>query len=97
MWELLVKFCNVQLERENSAYRFVGTEIVEGTDQNEITSIEEVLKGPKAVRIYFERALALLSDRRAPDFRNSIKESISAVEAICRLIADSHTDISARQ
>jgi hypothetical protein len=90
--QLLVKFCNVQLERKNSAYRFVGTEIVEVTDQTEITSIEEVLKGPKAVRIHFERALALLSDRRMPDFRNSIKESISGVEAICRLIANRHSD-----
>jgi hypothetical protein len=83
---------NVQLERENSAYRFVGVEIVEITDQTEITSIEDALAGPRGVRIHFERALALLSDRRAPDFRNSIKESISAVEAVCRLIANSHSD-----
>ena len=83
---------NVQLERENSAYRFVGTEIVEVTDETEITSIEEALNGPKAARIHFERALDLLSDRRAPDFRNSIKESISAVEAVCRLIANSQSD-----
>jgi uncharacterized protein (DUF1810 family) len=89
---LLIKYANVQLERENSAYRFVGTEIVEITDQTEMTSIEEALTGPKAIRIHFERAVALLSDRRAPDFRNSIKESISAVEAICRLIANSHSD-----
>jgi len=89
---LLIKYANVQLERENSAYRFVGTEIVEVTDKTEIASIEEALAGPKAVRIHFERAVALLSDRRAPDFRNSIKESISAVEAICRLITNSHSD-----
>jgi hypothetical protein len=89
---LLIKFVNVQLERENSAYRFVGTDIVEITDRQELTSIEEALAGPKAARIHFERALDLLSDRRAPDFRNSIKESISAVEAICRLIAGSHGD-----
>jgi hypothetical protein len=89
---LLIGFVNAQLERENSAYRFVGAEIVEVTDQTEIASIEEALEGPKGVRIHFERALALLSDRRAPDFRNSIKESIRAVEAICRLIAGSHSD-----
>jgi hypothetical protein len=88
----LINLVNVQLERENSAYRFVGVEIVEITDQTEITSIEDALAGPRGVRIHFERALALLSDRRAPDFRNSIKESISAVEAVCRLIANSHSD-----
>ena len=31
-------------------------------------------------------ALAKLTDRESPDFRNSIKESISAVEALCCLI-----------
>lgn len=28
-----------------------------------------------------------MSDKTSPDYRNSIKESISAVEAICKLIA----------
>jgi hypothetical protein len=28
----------------------------------------------------------MLSDREAPDYRNSIKESISAVESACRLV-----------
>jgi len=33
------------------------------------------------------RALELLSDRKQPDYRNSIKESISAVEATCQVFA----------
>jgi len=89
---LLIKRVNVQLERENSAYRFVGSEVVQITDATEIGSIEEALLGPKAAKIHFDRALAMLSDRRTPDFRNSIKESISAVEAICRLVAGSQKD-----
>jgi hypothetical protein len=36
-----------------------------------------------------KRALDLLADRKSPDYRNSIKESISAVEAICSLVAGS--------
>src|SRR2546421_5002675 len=35
---------------------------------------------------HLDRALELLSDRVAPDFRNFIKESISAVEALSRLL-----------
>ena len=89
---LLVKHANIQLERENAAYRFVGSEIVEITDKTEITSIEEAISGPKIVKNHLERALDLLSDRRAPDFRNSIKESISAVEAVCRLVTNSRSD-----
>jgi hypothetical protein len=89
---LLVKFANVQLERENSAYRFVGSEIVEITSPTEIAAIEDALTGPKAARIHFDRALAMLSDRKNPDFRNSIKESISGVETVCRLVAGSEKD-----
>lgn len=89
---LLVKHANIQLEKENSAYRFVGSEIVEITDRVEIASIEDALAGPKAVRAHLERAIDLLSDRRSPDFRNSIKESISGVEAMCRLLTNSPGD-----
>ncbi len=35
---------------------------------------------------HFKTALELLSDRTSPDYRNSIKESIIAVEAISKLI-----------
>lgn len=32
------------------------------------------------------KSLELFADRKSPDYKNSIKESISAVEAICKLI-----------
>ena len=32
--------------------------------------------------------MSFLSDRKNPDYRNSIKESISAVESICKIIAE---------
>lgn len=79
--------CNIVLERELSAYRFVKGEIVEITSKEEISEIEEALDTPfKTVTSHLENALKLFSDRKSPDYRNSIKESISAVEAICRLI-----------
>jgi len=84
-------FCeqvNQYLEQENSAYRFISGEIVEITDENEISAIEEgIKKGPKAVSEHLNVSLRLLSDRKKPDYRNSVKESISAVEAACRLIS----------
>jgi hypothetical protein len=81
------KVCNGFLERELSGYRFVGRRIVEVTGKEEIAEIEQALQGPlPTVRAHFETALALMSDRKSPDYRNSIKESISAVEAICRSI-----------
>lgn len=36
---------------------------------------------------HLQSALSLLADRRSPDYRNSIKESISAVESLCRTLA----------
>lgn len=81
------RLCNAVLKQELSGYRFVGRTIVEVTAKEEIAEIEQALESPlPTVRAHFERALALMSDRKTPDYRNSIKESISAVEAICRSI-----------
>lgn len=78
---------NMFLEDENAAYRIVDNEIVDITDQNEIEAIETALdKSAKTIKIHLSRSLALLSDRKKPDYRNSIKESILAVEAACQLL-----------
>ena len=85
----LIKLCNSFLESELSAYRFVGGKITQITSQEEISEIEEALnisKPFKTVSVHIKRALALFSDKKSPDYRNSIKESISAVEAICKLV-----------
>ena len=82
-----MKTCDEVLEEESSAYRFVGGKITEITSEEEISEIEEALETPLTpVRTHLDDALKLLSDRKLRDYRNSIKESISAVEAICRLI-----------
>jgi len=82
-------FCNHVLERELSAYRFVGGKITQVTSKEEISEIEEALeisKPLKGANTHLKKALELLADRKSPDYRNSIKESISAIEAICNLI-----------
>lgn len=79
---------NSFMQSENSAYRIVDDEVVEITDEHEIEAIESALdKGIKASRSHLSRALDLLSDRKQPDYRNSIKESVSAVEAACQVLA----------
>lgn len=81
--------CNLVLKEELSAYRFVGKQITEVTSEKEVSEIEQAMDTPlKAVNTHIESALKLMSDRKSPDYRNSIKESISAVEAICRVIAN---------
>jgi len=86
------KFCNKMLERELSGYRFVGNMITKITDENELKEIEEAIEKSKktklsGVNLHLKSALSKLSDRKSPDYRNSIKESISAVEAISQIIS----------
>ncbi len=82
--------CNGFLETELSGYRFVGEQIVPITSEEEIAEIEEALQVPASlepVAIHLKSALDKFSDRKSPDYRNSIKESISAIEAMSNLIA----------
>ena len=82
-----IESCNQVLEREKSGFRFIGKWITPITDKKEIAEIEEALASPfKAVNAHLESALKLMSDRKSPDFPNSIKESISSVEAMCRIV-----------
>jgi AbiJ N-terminal domain 4 len=83
--------CDFVMEREFSAYRFIGTTIGPITSEAEIKAIEQAALMDysllRPVGIQIDKALKLLSDREKPDYRNSIKESISAVETLCRVIA----------
>jgi len=86
-FDRFVGFCNGVLEREVAAYRFVDFKITQITSEEEIAEIEKaLLDANKPVAKHLRTALELLSDRKSPDYRNSIKESISAVEAACNLI-----------
>jgi hypothetical protein len=90
--EKFMGYCNKILERELSAYRFVGGKITQITSENEISEVEEALKIPiSPVNEHLNQALELLADRKSPDYRNSIKEAISAVEALCTIITDNET------
>ncbi len=85
--EHFIKLCNFILEEELSAYRFIGKKIIPITSKTEISEIEDALQVPlKPVRDHLKQALELLANRKNPDYRNSIKESISAVESMCKII-----------
>ena len=86
--DLLKESANKFLESENAAYRVVGDEVVEMTGEYEMEAVETALdKGVSQSRIHLSRSLELLSDRKQPDFRNSIKESISAVESASQVVS----------
>ncbi|MBG1265274.1 AbiJ-NTD4 domain-containing protein [Nostoc sp. WHI] len=88
--EKFISLCNHVFERELSGYRFLGSIITRITSETEIKEIEEALADQDRlapVSNHLNTALTYLSRKENPDYRNSIKESISAVESICCLIA----------
>jgi hypothetical protein len=81
--------CNFVLKTNLSAWHFVGKQLTKITSEAEIAEIEEALNSPFApVNAHINSALELMSNRKSPNYRNSIKESISAVEALCRIITE---------
>jgi hypothetical protein len=83
------KYCNIVLEQECCAYRFIDSHIVKLTDDMEIESIEKSLSLASkhiGAQTHIKTSLQLLSDKSNPDYRNSIKESILAVESTCKII-----------
>ncbi len=87
--EQSIEVVNTILERELSGFRFVNGIITDITDPQEIEMLKSVLKDNDfpAVRNHLQRALELLSDKKTPDYRNSIKESISAVESLVKFLS----------
>nr|WP_312660634.1 hypothetical protein [Stenotrophomonas geniculata] len=78
---------NLALAREMSGYRLINNIFSPITDIQEISNIEEALNredAPASATLHLRTALALMSDRVNPDYRNSIKESISAVESMAK-------------
>lgn len=88
---------NKILKREFAGYRLLNGQIIPITNPLEIeefnTSLRETIQftSLNGANIHLTNALDKLSDRKKPDFRNSIKESISAVETTCRVLTRQNT------
>lgn len=90
--ELLVAAFNNALERERAAYRIVADQVTPITSEVAASAIQTAIEETSklgTVRAHLAAALELFSRRKDPDYRNSIKESISAVESLCKLLAKS--------
>jgi uncharacterized protein with PIN domain len=88
--EEFIPIINQALEKYFSGYRIIGKIVAPITTESEIEAIEAAINNTDKLRninLHIQEALKKLSDRTKPDFRNSIKESISAVEALCRIIS----------
>lgn len=86
------------LERECSGYRFVNNQLCPITNEQEIQAIEEAIgkaeQFGKGANEHLSQAVALFSKKPDPDYRNSIKESISAVESLVKQISGKDGDFA---
>jgi len=89
--EIFIAAIDATLEAEMAAYRLVGGKIVEITTKTELDAVDAALTQGSfhGASQHLKRALELISDKQKPDARNSIKESISAVESAVKEITES--------
>lgn len=85
--EQRTKQLNTIFEQEKSGYRIVLGEITPITNDAEIETIEQAAATPyDSVNQHISKALAHYADLKNPDYENSVKEAISAVEAMCCIV-----------
>lgn len=86
------------LEREFAGYRIIEGKIAPIINPTEIAEIEESFSltenftSLNGCNIHLKEALSKLSDKVNPDYRNSIKESVSAVESLAKIISNNAND-----
>lgn len=82
-----IKQYNNLLEQEKAGYRVVNGVIAPITNESEIKAIEQASNSKfLSVNQHIQKALNFYADIQTPDYENSVKESISAVEAMCCII-----------
>jgi AbiJ N-terminal domain 4 len=84
----LPEYLNMVLDREVSGYRFVAGTVTDITDEQEVRMLEDALSDSRFAGVagHLKRSLELFSNRESPDYRNSIKESVSAVESMAKVV-----------
>jgi hypothetical protein len=92
-----MKYINKVLEKELSGYRFINGVLAPITNSYEVEEIDSSINNAInhnliGVFTHLDSALKKIADKQSPDYRNSIKESISAVESISKVISNNPKD-----
>lgn len=87
----IMEMANAILERELSAYRFVQGLLTPLSNQAEIEAIESAVSLSQQAALggaaqHIRSSIQLLGSKPNPDYRNAIKEAISAVESVAKQI-----------
>jgi len=88
--ESFTGYINKVLEEDKCAFRLIDGRIAEITNPTEIEALLEASDSSQdqftPARRHISTAIDLCFDRKSPDYRNSVKESISAIEAAAVII-----------
>lgn len=85
--ELVVSEFDRILQAEKTQYRILDYKVVPKLNDVELEAIKTAQATSfDSVNQLLKNAMQLFSDRQNPDYRNSIKDSIIAVESMCRHI-----------
>ena len=88
----IIRYINHSFESCHYGYRIVNMLVTPITSQYEIDSVEQAITESKDnVKTHLEQAIESFANKETPDYRNSIKESITAVEVICRELTGENT------
>lgn len=91
--EYFIKDINKVFFEENVNYRVIDDIITDIVDEEQINSIQDTLNNPyEVVSEHYSKAIEQLYSVK--DYANSIKESISAVEAMCQVINGSKEELN---
>jgi hypothetical protein len=85
---------NTVFEHKLVGFRFIEGVLVRVDDQQNADAIQNAMSETTAVagaRTHLTNAARMLSDRSNPDYANSVKEAISAVEAVVRDVTGEST------
>lgn len=78
---------NKIFREECVGYRFVDGQIIDIIDENEIQEIDEAINCKySSCKNSIRNAMKNLYNRENPDYKNSVKDSILAIEGMCNII-----------
>lgn len=86
------KELNEMFLRERSGYRLLDGCIAPITSENEMSSVSACVEAPEpfsGARMHMRRAVGHISKKPEPDFNNTVKDAISAVESAARVMVGS--------
>jgi hypothetical protein len=89
--DIVAEEANKIFTEENIECRVINYLVVPIMEEEEIGEIEQAQRlnnRYEKVKIHLQKALELYAKRPQPDYKNSIKESISAIEALARIITN---------